>query len=207
MAIFACNQLSAIDQENLLTKAKTLSTTWTEISTHQRYDTIKKWVKRVTVGRQEVKLTVSKVALLKSLLPNYVQTAVDDHLSDKYVMSIPVHLKRCSIETKLVIPNGETPAFAHHSSVIAIQNALAKALEWNQMLITGLVPSMSELARQNNVTQRYIAHLIKMAFLAPDIMVAIKQGKVPAGLSLDRLKKGFSLDWEEQRIVLGFNLQ
>ncbi len=66
---------------------------------------------------------------------------------------------------------------------------------------------MSELARQNNVTQRYIAHLIKMAFLAPDIMVAIKQGKVPAGLSLDRLKKGFSLDWEEQRIVLGFNLQ
>ena len=96
---------------------------------------------------------------------------------------------------------------AHHSSVIAIQNALAKALEWNQMLITGLVPSMSELARQNNVTQRYIAHLIKMAFLAPDIMTAIKQGKIPAGLSLDRLKKGFSLDWEGQRIVLGFNLQ
>ena len=28
---------------------------------------------------------------------------------------------------------------------------------------------MSEWAKQNNVTQRYIAHLIKMACLAPDI--------------------------------------
>jgi len=205
LTIFARNKLSAVDQKNLMGKANSLSTTWAEVSMSQRLGYINKWIKRVTIGRQEVKLTVSKVALLKSLLPNYVQTAVDDHLSDKYVMSIPVHLKRCGIETKLVIPNGEAPSFAHQSSVIAIQNALAKALEWNQMLITGLVPSMSELARQNNVTQRYIAHLIKLAFLAPDIMVAIKQGKVPAGLSLDRLKKGFSLDWEEQRIALGFH--
>lgn len=75
------------------------------------------------------------------------------------------------------------------------------------MLITGTVSSMSELARQNNVTQRYIAHLIKMAFLAPDIMDAIKQGKVPSGLSLDRLKKGFSLDWGEQRVTLRFHGQ
>ena len=46
-----------------------------------------------------------------------------------------------------------------------------------------------------------------MAFLAPDIMDAIKLGKVPTGLSLDRLKKGFSLDWEEQRVTLGFHNQ
>ena len=46
-----------------------------------------------------------------------------------------------------------------------------------------------------------------IVLLAPDIMDAIKQGKVPSGLSLDRLKKGFSLDWEEQRIALGFSLQ
>ena len=207
LTIFARNKLSAINQKNFLSKGKALSTMWAEIAMSQRLDYINKWVKRVMIDRQEVKLTVSKVALLKSLLPNYVQTAVDDHLSDEHVMSIPVHLKRCGIETKLVIPNGKAPAFAHQSSVIAIQNALAKALDWNQMLITGLVPSMSELARQNNVTQRYIAHLIKMAFLAPDIMDAIKQGKVPSGLSLDRLKKGFSLDWEEQRIALGFSLQ
>ena len=54
------------------------------------------------------------------------------------------------------------------------------------------------------VTQRYVAHLIKLAFLAPDIMVAIIRGKVPADLSLDRLKKGFPLDWTEQRTALGF---
>lgn len=207
LAIFTCSQLSAINQQNLLSKAKVLSTTWAEISTPQKQDYINNWVKRVTVGRQDVNVDVSKMALLKTLLPNHIQAGVDDHFSYEHVTSIPVHLKRCGIETKLVIPNGGTPAFAHQSSVVAIQNALAKALDWNQMLITGSVTSMSELARQYNMTQRYIAHLIKLAFLAPDIMVAIKQGKVPLGLSLDRLKKGFPLDWIEQRIVLGFNFQ
>ena len=205
LTIFTCNKLSVVDQQNLLSKAKVLSTTWADIAPPQRQGYIKKWIKRVTVGRHEVKLTVSIVSLLKTLLPSYVQIGeVNDHLSNEHVMLMPVHLKRCGIETRLIIPNGETPVFAHQSSITAIQNALVKALEWNQMLVTGSVASMSELARKNNVTQRYIAHLIKMAFLAPDIMDAIKQGEIPSGLSLDRLKKGFSLDWLEQRVTFGY---
>ena len=63
---------------------------------------------------------------------------------------------------------------------------------------------MSAIAKREGVTQRYVAHLIKLAFLAPDIMTAIIRGKAPANVSLDRLKKGFPLDWVEQRKSLGF---
>ena len=64
---------------------------------------------------------------------------------------------------------------------------------------------MTELAKQNSVTQRYVAHLIKLAFLAPDIVKAIVRGDIPRDLSLDKLKAGFPLDWDEQRSVLGFS--
>ena len=63
---------------------------------------------------------------------------------------------------------------------------------------------MKILAKQEDVTQRYIAHLIKLAFLAPDIIEAIIKGNIPPTLSLGRLKKGIPLDWEEQRQSLGF---
>jgi hypothetical protein len=70
--------------------------------------------------------------------------------------------------------------------------------------MNGSVSSMSQIAKREGVTQRYVAHLLKLAYLAPDIMEAIARGDVPSSVSLDRLKKGFLLDWQEQRRVFGF---
>ena len=51
---------------------------------------------------------------------------------------------------------------------------------------------MADIAKREGTTQRYIAHILKLAFLAPDIMEAIIRGRIPADLTLTRLKKGFS---------------
>ncbi len=78
-------------------------------------------------------------------------------------------------------------------------------MTWNQALIDRSARSMTELAKQDHVTQRYVAHLIKLAFLAPDIIQATLRGEVPADLSPDTLKAGFPLDWDEQRKTLAFS--
>lgn len=119
------------------------------------------------------------------------QSAVED----EYQISLPVSLRRCGIETRLFVPNGDTGP-AHHASTRAIQEALVKALTWNDELMSGKVSSMNQLAKREGVTQRYIA---------PDIMEAIARGNIPSAVSLGRLKKGFPLDWQEQRKVLGFS--
>ena len=121
---------------------------------------------------------------------------------DAYEAIVPVRLKRCGVETRLIVPNGEVVP-AHHSSIEAIRGALTKALGWNEALISGTASSMTELAKREKVTQRYIAHLIKLAFLAPDIMQRIADGDIPTDLSLDRLKTDFPLDWDAQRKILG----
>jgi hypothetical protein len=64
---------------------------------------------------------------------------------------------------------------------------------------------MAELARTEGVTQRYVAHLVKLAWLAPDIMDAIIKGNVPESVSLGRLKKGIPLDWDKQHRLFGFS--
>ncbi len=81
---------------------------------------------------------------------------------------------------------------------------MQKSLRWHNALLTGEVASIPEIARNESVTRNYIGELIRFAFLAPDIIEAILQGKVPATLSVAKLRKGFPLDWNQQRQLLGF---
>lgn len=100
-----------------------------------------------------------------------------------------MHLKRCGIETKLVIPSEDpSSTLAHHTTIRTVRQAVIKALAWNQALIDGSATSMTKLAIRHHVTQRYIAHLIKLPFLAPDIIQAILRGNVPHSWTL---KSGF----------------
>jgi len=88
-------------------------------------------------------------------------------------------------------------------TVIAIHDALQKALHLHDVLVSQRL-TMTALAKQEKVTQRYIAHLIKLAFLAPDIIDAINKGDIPPALTLERLKRTIPLDWEDQRQTFGF---
>jgi hypothetical protein len=52
----------------------------------------------------------------------------------------------------------------------------------------------------------YVTRLLRLSFLAPDIVAAILKGEQPAELTASRLAqwKNLPLDWTEQRKVLGF---
>ena len=64
---------------------------------------------------------------------------------------------------------------------------------------------MIPLAKKAKLGTRYVGQLLPLACLAPDIIEAIQKGEIPPCLSLDRLKKGFSNNWTEQRKQLGFS--
>ena len=49
-----------------------------------------------------------------------------------------------------------------------------------------------------------IAELLKLAFLAPDIIEAINKGDIPETLSLVTLRQGIPLKWQDQRRRFGF---
>ena len=129
------------------------------------------------------------------------QIPTAEPLKNLHILNCPVQLKRCGIETRLVASNGPV-TLSHPESTKAIQKALRRALVWNQALLNGTASTLTEIAKKERVEQRYICDLIKLAYLAPDIMEAIIEGKIPVGLTLDRLKKMFSMDWSKQRQLL-----
>jgi hypothetical protein len=86
----------------------------------------------------------------------------------------------------------------------AIVQALARASSWAEVLESGEAKSISDLAMNLDVDNSYVARILKLSTLAPDIVEAILNGEEPTGLSLAKLTKTFPTDWDEQRAMFGF---
>ncbi len=75
---------------------------------------------------------------------------------------------------------------------------------WFSELKDGKARSIYELAERHRVDRTDIGRLIPLAFLAPDIVEAILDGRQPINLTVSRLKRigDLPVSWQEQRKVL-----
>jgi site-specific DNA recombinase len=55
------------------------------------------------------------------------------------------------------------------------------------------------------VTERYVGLVFGCAFLAPDIVEAILEGRQPRDLTFKKLCSNIPLSWAEQRSQFGFS--
>ena len=73
-----------------------------------------------------------------------------------------------------------------------------------EILNNGRVKSISELARDLEVDGSYVTRILKWTTLAPDIIEASINGQEPDRLSLAKLTRSISEEWNDQRIIFGF---
>jgi site-specific DNA recombinase len=89
----------------------------------------------------------------------------------------------------------------------ALLKALARAHRWFHELVCGRATSPAEIAARAGVTARYVRRLLRLAFLAPDIVEAIAEGRQPAELTAQRLLTRTILpaEWAAQKEALGID--
>jgi hypothetical protein len=77
---------------------------------------------------------------------------------------------------------------------------------WRQRIETGEVDSLQAIATQEKLTASYVGRVVRLAYLAPDILDAIITGRAPPALTAQRLLylDDLPLDWPGQRARLGF---
>jgi hypothetical protein len=79
---------------------------------------------------------------------------------------------------------------------------IAQGQRWLEMLITKRAPDLASLAAQHDISEKTLRSTISLAFLAPDIVQAVIDGKLPRGLGVTQMNN-LSPDWSEQRRQLG----
>ena len=107
---------------------------------------------------------------------------------------------------RLVLYDGENGT-ANPRVDAALVKAIVRGRKWFEQLATGRARSFAEIARAEGVTNRYVAHLVPLAFLAPDIVARVFSGTQPVDLTTDVLTKRVDLPlaWMEQKAMLGFD--
>jgi len=118
--------------------------------------------------------------------------------------SFPMQLKRRGVELRLIIGD-------HNRSAAIVDlpllKAVARAHRWFDEISTGKARSLAEIAAREGLAVRYVGRLIRLAFLAPDIVESIMEGRQPANLTAEAVTRHIEipLEWRSQRTTL--NLQ
>lgn len=124
-------------------------------------------------------------------------------IEDGKILQIRIPMKftrrngRKKIVLKQIIPPVESPTL-RSSENIQLVLAIARANRWMELIDTGKVKCISDLAKRLDLDISYVNRLTRFALLAPDIVESTLGGKEPNGLSVAKLRQGIPHLWAEQ---------
>ena len=113
-------------------------------------------------------------------------------------LTIKAQLRRCGGEMRVIVPDNQ----GKHDNARpnpAMIKAIARAYSWHERLISGEAKSICSIAKEIGIHERYVSHILRYAFLAPDIVEIILEGHQPMDLTLDKLLDNLPMKWDEQR--------
>ena len=121
---------------------------------------------------------------------------------------VPLSIKRRHVSKVLVPPAGSEISTVKTFFDLPLMRTLGKAFYWQSLLDSGEVANASELARQLKLEPGWVAEVLRMTLLAPDIVLAILDGRQPRNLNLQTMRgrgNEMPVAWEDQRRVFGFS--
>ena len=95
--------------------------------------------------------------------------------------------------------NPNPPNYREEPDLKAVQ-AIARARHWASELANGTYASVDELAANAKLNSKLVRNELRLAFLAPEILDAILNGK--PGCSLPDLRRIAAISWRSQRSEL-----
>ena len=113
-----------------------------------------------------------------------------------------MQIKRRGVELRLVMDGNEDRG---HKADRALLKAVARAHRWFGDLVSGRAESMFAVAVRKGVQKHYVSQLLRLAFLAPEVVEAIADGNQPPDLAAQALiprRIDLPLEWKAQQTAL-----
>jgi site-specific DNA recombinase len=149
-------------------------------------------VERVQLGADEIMINL-----------NFAPLTGEGAISVHHI--VPMRIKRRGCEMRLAL-EGASNDTATPKPDAALVKAVVRGHRWFDDLASGRAQSLTAIAQAKGCSDRYVSHLIPLAFLAPEIVEAILAGTQPVDLTAEKLIKraDLPLRWAEQKALLGF---
>ena len=120
------------------------------------------------------------------------------HVPDIVTVHVPFRIVKRGGRKEMVLPVGAAQTRGADSTLV---KALARAFRWKGMLESGEFASISELAEKEGIAFTYMARLMRLSLLSPELVDAVLDGHQPANITLANLMDPFPADWKVQHAL------
>jgi len=196
---------TAGEQHRMLQSAAEIAT-WADRTASQLRSIVATLVRRITVASERVEIEISGRGLCRFLSgePGAAELAglQDDH---PLLLSFPMRLCRIGQGKRLVIDAAARPGIPGKPDP-KLTKLVVRAHRLKEKLRRQPGTRIADLAQTEKLSPSYVAMLLRLTFLAPDITRAILEGRQPGGFTARQLvtHAALPLAWPEQRQALGF---
>ncbi|GGE15881.1 hypothetical protein GCM10011529_22870 [Polymorphobacter glacialis] len=156
---------------------------------------LNRYIERVMLGDGRVEITMRR----SSFLPNGTDAV---GLNDTLLLQAPTARVRRGHEVRLIIPAKASEATIQRDHQLV--DLIAEAHALRGLLMAAPDTSIDQLAKGQGRCRTHVAKLIKLSYLAPDIVTTVLEGRQPPALNRRKLMAvDLPLRWTDQRILLG----
>src|SRR6201984_33948 len=129
------------------------------------------------------------------------------HSADGQMLSIPWQKPPSRKSRQILIPVGESRNEVRATRIerrARLVNAIARGRRWLDEIVSGSVTDVQQIAARQKCSARQVNLTISLAFLAPDLVKAAVEGRLPRGIGVERLRDA-PAEWSRQFEALGLN--
>jgi site-specific DNA recombinase len=164
--------------------------------------------RQMILGRVE-RIDVCRDRLLVRLKSDHPADLADAASpSDVHNLSIPWQKPPSKRPRQILLPHGVSrnavrPERAERRARLVA--AIARGRRWLAEIVSGSITCVEQIASRESCSIRQVSMTISLAFLAPDLVKAAVEGRLPRGIGVERLRE--APEWRQQFEVLGLNPQ
>jgi site-specific DNA recombinase len=196
--------LDAAIQRAVLDRSAKLAERWATLASLEIRELMRSLVQQIRIDDAQILVWLNRSALVSSVLLDAPSKLTDCMPPiEPLVLSITASLRRAGKGVRLVIGNGAARPIDG-----GLASLIARAIATRNMLLAGRDDSIDAMAERLGVRRDYLAVLVRLSYLSPEIIRAIAAGQQPIELTPTRLvalSRNLPHDWQEQRRLLGFS--
>jgi DNA invertase Pin-like site-specific DNA recombinase len=127
--------------------------------------------------------------------------------SDDQALTIPWHKPPSKRARRILLPHNASRSVARPEQFerrARLVSAIARGRRWLDDVVSGRVTTVAELCARENCSVRQVNMTISLSFLAPSLVKAAVEGRLPRGIGVERLRDP-PAEWSRQFEKLGLN--
>jgi DNA invertase Pin-like site-specific DNA recombinase len=169
--------------------------------------------KATQVGdRKVLQDSIARIDVHEDHLDIWLKSADDEEASDStddLLLSIPWQKPPSRRARQILLPHGIPRNEVRPTRIerrARLVSAIARGRRWLDEVVSGSVTDVQQIATRQKCSARQVNMTLSLAFLAPDLVRAAVEGRLPRGIGVERLRDA-PAEWSQQFEALGLNPQ